>query len=234
MNHRGINFSFHFRNMDVATNRGNNLVISLLKYRFPNIFKSEQIALINNRLSRPIEKSKLKQRIFCLQNFVSKFDTFLATDNSTDQLCLSLLLSYVSENGKSYPVEIGENYTEVQKNQMAEYLVRFRFAFSLGFFFVIKIFSSTFIRFISIYWTTNRVIVHHYPLSIFKYHGHYQMMTQILYLLKKNTVSSHYSNLIFLLLMPKFPVCLHLSMAILINVLKRIQRNVCQDLQRVF
>lgn len=57
-------------------------------------------------------------------------ETFSATDNSTDQLCLSLLLSYVSENGKSYPVEIGENYTEVQKNQMAEYLVRFRFALS--------------------------------------------------------------------------------------------------------
>ncbi|KAJ6640936.1 Phosphatidylserine lipase ABHD16A [Pseudolycoriella hygida] len=89
-------------NMDVSTNRGNNLLINMLKQRFPNIFKTEQVNLVNKMLSRPIEKT---------------------TDNSTDQLCLSLLLSYVSENGKSYPVEIGENYTEAQRNQMAEYLV---------------------------------------------------------------------------------------------------------------
>ncbi|KAG4071462.1 hypothetical protein HA402_011616 [Bradysia odoriphaga] len=89
-------------NMDVATNRGNNLVINMLKCRFPNIFKSDQVSHISKKLSRPIEKT---------------------TDNSTDQLCLSSLLSYVSENGRSYPVEIGENYTEEQRNQMAEYLV---------------------------------------------------------------------------------------------------------------
>lgn len=51
------------------------------------------------------------------------YPRFSATDNSTDQLCLSLLLSYVSEHGRAYPLEIGENYTEEQRNQMAEYLV---------------------------------------------------------------------------------------------------------------
>lgn len=54
------------------------------------------------------------------------FQSFSAIENSTkDQLCLSLLSSYVSENGKSYPVEIGKDLTELQKNQMAEYLVGF-------------------------------------------------------------------------------------------------------------
>lgn len=33
-------------------------------------------------------------------------------------------MSYVFENTKSYPVEIGEDFTEAQRNLMAEYLVR--------------------------------------------------------------------------------------------------------------
>lgn len=114
--------------MDVSTNRGNDLVIDVLKQRFPNIFKPEQIKFINKMLSRPIEKSKKFKKFNNNKNFRSPnwfiWIVFPATDNSTDQLCLSLLLSYVSENGKSYPIEIGENYTDVQRNQMAEYLVR--------------------------------------------------------------------------------------------------------------
>lgn len=44
--------------------------------------------------------------------------------NSADELLHSLLLSYVSENSKQYPIDIGEDYTTEQRNQMAEYLIR--------------------------------------------------------------------------------------------------------------
>lgn len=88
--------------MDVATNRGNNLLISLLKYRYPNIYKPNEISHITNILAKPIEKT---------------------TDNTTDQLCLSLLMSYISQNDKSFPLEIGVDYTSEQRIQLAEYLL---------------------------------------------------------------------------------------------------------------
>lgn len=43
---------------------------------------------------------------------------------SNDELSQSLLLSYVSENSKQYPLEIGDGYTNEQRNQLAEYLTR--------------------------------------------------------------------------------------------------------------
>lgn len=36
----------------------------------------------------------------------------------------SLLLSHVSENSKQYPLDIGDEYTDDQRNQMANYLLR--------------------------------------------------------------------------------------------------------------
>lgn len=41
-----------------------------------------------------------------------------------DKLLQSLLLSYVSENSKQYPLDIGDEYTTEQRNQMAAYLLR--------------------------------------------------------------------------------------------------------------
>lgn len=50
---------------------------------------------------------------------------FLAKDlSSSEELSHSLLLSYVSENSKQYPLEIGDDYGTEQRNQLAEYLVR--------------------------------------------------------------------------------------------------------------
>jgi hypothetical protein len=43
-------------------------------------------------------------------------------------MCLSLILSYVSENGGSYPLNIGEDYTREQRNQMAFYLIKNHFS----------------------------------------------------------------------------------------------------------
>lgn len=44
--------------------------------------------------------------------------------SGAEELPYSLLLSYVSENSKQYPLEIGGEYTDEQRNMMADYLVR--------------------------------------------------------------------------------------------------------------
>ena len=48
-------FLFIYRDMNIATNRGNYLLINLLKYRFPNIFAGEQIIYVKNLLSKTLE-----------------------------------------------------------------------------------------------------------------------------------------------------------------------------------
>lgn len=112
--------------MDVSTNRGNNLLLALLKFRYPNVYKAEQIAVITKILSKPIERSKrptsILQQMIALN--VAKSINSTDTDAATDQLCLSLLMSYISENGKAFPLEIGADYTLEQRNQLAEFLVR--------------------------------------------------------------------------------------------------------------
>lgn len=45
-----------------------------------------------------------------------------------EQMCLSLILSYVSENGAAFPIKIGDDYTKEQKNMMALYLIKTHFA----------------------------------------------------------------------------------------------------------
>lgn len=50
--------------------------------------------------------------------------SFFVAKSNDDQLCLSLIMSYVSENGAFYPLNIGENYTDEQKNQMIFYLIK--------------------------------------------------------------------------------------------------------------
>ncbi|XP_055623895.1 phosphatidylserine lipase ABHD16A [Toxorhynchites rutilus septentrionalis] len=91
---------------NLGTNRGNFLLISMLKQRFPNIFRPEQDNLAKEVLTKPIE--------------------FMKKD--ADDLSLSLLMSYLSDNGnngtsRSYPIEIGEDYTSEQRDSMAKFLI---------------------------------------------------------------------------------------------------------------
>lgn len=111
--------------MDVATNRGNNLLLTLLKYRYPNIYQPEQSSHITNIISKPIERSIGEKKTKLLSLCLCILFLLLATDNVTDALCLSLLMSYISEHGKLFPLEIGADYSTDQKNQLAEYLVSF-------------------------------------------------------------------------------------------------------------
>lgn len=39
-------------------------------------------------------------------------------------MCLSLILSYVLDQGASYPLLIGEDYSKEQRNQMALFLMK--------------------------------------------------------------------------------------------------------------
>lgn len=92
---------------NLGTNRGNFLLISMLKYRFPNIFKPEQDALAKDLLSRPVDFIK----------------------DVPEQYCTSLLMSYLSDNGnngtsRSYPIEIGAEYTSEQRNSMVKFLIK--------------------------------------------------------------------------------------------------------------
>lgn len=55
--------------MNLSTNRGNHLAVSMLKYRYPNIFKSEQIQDITLMLRKPLERCRLNKKtsyILCL------------------------------------------------------------------------------------------------------------------------------------------------------------------------
>lgn len=51
-----------FRDNQLDTNRGNFLALSILKYRYPHIYKSPQLNRCKQTLAKPIE----------LRNFTSK------------------------------------------------------------------------------------------------------------------------------------------------------------------
>ncbi|KAG5682428.1 hypothetical protein PVAND_011781 [Polypedilum vanderplanki] len=88
--------------MNIGTNRGNYLLMHMLSHRFPNIFKSENMTFVQSILNKTIDHSK----------------------NSDDAICLSLIMSYIAENSASYPMKIGEEFTEEERNKMAVYLIK--------------------------------------------------------------------------------------------------------------
>uniref|UniRef100_W8B679 Abhydrolase domain-containing protein 16A n=1 Tax=Ceratitis capitata TaxID=7213 RepID=W8B679_CERCA len=91
----------------INTNRGNYLALTLLKFRYPLIFKTTQLQRIKKILSRPVDP----------KNF----------STTNDDLCMSRLITYASDQGKSFPMLIGEDYTEETRDQMAEFLLRKHF-----------------------------------------------------------------------------------------------------------
>uniref|UniRef100_A0A1B0AR55 Phosphatidylserine Lipase ABHD16 N-terminal domain-containing protein n=1 Tax=Glossina palpalis gambiensis TaxID=67801 RepID=A0A1B0AR55_9MUSC len=89
---------------NIETNRGNFLALSILKYRYPYIFQTPQINRCKKQLSKPLEK----------RNFTTP----------EDDLCMSRLVTYVSDQGKKFPLAIGEDYNEELRSEMAEFLLR--------------------------------------------------------------------------------------------------------------
>ncbi|XP_013106255.1 phosphatidylserine lipase ABHD16A isoform X2 [Stomoxys calcitrans] len=88
------------------TNRGNFLALGILKYRYPYIFQSPQLNRCKQTLAKPLE---------------------VRNSTADDDLCLSRLITYASDQGKKYPMAIGEDYADDVRHQMADFLLRKHF-----------------------------------------------------------------------------------------------------------
>ncbi|TMW51494.1 hypothetical protein DOY81_003399 [Sarcophaga bullata] len=91
----------------LETNRGNFLALSILKYRYPHIYKTAQLNRCKQILAKPIET----------RNFTT----------ADDELCLNRLIIYASDQGKKYPMDIGEDYSEDVRHSMSDFLLRKHF-----------------------------------------------------------------------------------------------------------
>lgn len=94
-----------FRENRIDTNRGNFLVLSVLKHRYPNIFGASQLSKAQSILSKPLEPYSIP--------------------SADEKLCMSRLITYASDEGKSFPMHIGAEYSDEVRNTMAVFLVRF-------------------------------------------------------------------------------------------------------------
>ncbi|GLV42642.1 uncharacterized protein CBL_03381 [Carabus blaptoides fortunei] len=90
---------------NISTNRGNHLLIRMLRYRYPNIFGDEQIQVLNDYLSANVSN-----------------EVYLAKHGVNKTFHMSMLESYMSENSKSYPMLIGEEMVTLVKNRLALFL----------------------------------------------------------------------------------------------------------------
>lgn len=79
------------------------MTLSVLKYRYPNLFNGTQLSRAKGLLSKPLE-------------------TFNYTV-AEEKLCMSRLITYASDEGKSFPMLIGADYNEEVRSQMALFLV---------------------------------------------------------------------------------------------------------------
>jgi len=95
------------RDNHIETNRGNFLVLSVLKHRYPNIFGASQLNKAKGLLSKPLEPYSIP--------------------TADEKLCMSRLITYASDEGKSFPMNIGADYSDEVRNLMAVFLVGFCF-----------------------------------------------------------------------------------------------------------
>lgn len=137
--------------MDLSTNRGNNLIVYILKTRFPNIFQSNQINHVNKMLSSPIDKCEQQNRLtlacastnwfsmtFFLQQKIRR-SSIVCPIRSYNHMCQKIrsIIRWISE-----PITATTSAMRWPN-----------------------------IWFVNISSIINRLIAHHYPLSIFKYRG---------------------------------------------------------------
>lgn len=93
---------------DISSNRCNYLLTKLMKYRYPQIFDEAVMKIVNDYLALNPTAA---------QEFVRAYTI-------NDDLCRQQLESYVSELGKTFPMDIGDNWTTERKIPLALYLVR--------------------------------------------------------------------------------------------------------------
>lgn len=69
-------FFYYCRDDVLETNRGNHLLVHLLKTRFPNIFKPEQMKHIKNLLEKPLNTCKYNSEFKIFIKLVSYLSSF--------------------------------------------------------------------------------------------------------------------------------------------------------------
>ncbi|XP_076057452.1 phosphatidylserine lipase ABHD16A isoform X2 [Oratosquilla oratoria] len=90
----------------LASNRGNDLLIKLLRSRYPKLMSSGAVEVLTQWLAEePVEQASL----------VSKW----AVDSD---YCQTLLNSYIDEHSASIPMQIGEDLEEEEKTRMVLFL----------------------------------------------------------------------------------------------------------------
>ncbi|XP_046844487.1 phosphatidylserine lipase ABHD16A-like isoform X2 [Xenia sp. Carnegie-2017] len=92
---------------DIKTNRGNFLLVELLKSRYPNLISESTIEKLSMFLSA--------------ENIIAK-QAIIATLEINYKNCEMLMKSYQEENGKQFPCFIGENYHDDDKKKMLIFL----------------------------------------------------------------------------------------------------------------
>lgn len=106
------------------SNRGNNLLIKLLRNRYPYVFEERQIELLKQYLSVTSAAQGMNHFLFDVSVTILIFlDLFLQKYAVSENVCNSLLQTYISEYSKSYPMKIGEEFQDQEKNQVALFLV---------------------------------------------------------------------------------------------------------------
>ncbi|XP_023016579.1 phosphatidylserine lipase ABHD16A [Leptinotarsa decemlineata] len=95
------------REGDISSNRANDLLYKLLRLRYPYVFESS-----NHPIFKYLEISHRAQEDFLIKHSVD------------DNLCTSLLQSYISEHSKEYPMKIGETFSLQERNRMGLFLAK--------------------------------------------------------------------------------------------------------------
>ncbi|XP_067865569.1 phosphatidylserine lipase ABHD16A isoform X2 [Heterodontus francisci] len=92
---------------DIMSNRGNDLLLKLLQFRYPKVMADEGIRVVRECLSasNPLQETALYSRY-----------------EVDDDWCTSVLQSYKSEHGEVFPWTVGEDMTSEGRRQLAIFL----------------------------------------------------------------------------------------------------------------
>ncbi|KAL8213071.1 UNVERIFIED_CONTAM: Protein abhd16a [Gekko kuhli] len=94
---------------DIMSNRGNDLLLKLLQFRYPKVMAEEGVRVVREWLeaSTPMEEASVYSRY-----------------EVEDDWCLSVLTSYKAEHGDSFPWSVGDDMTLEGRRQLALFLAR--------------------------------------------------------------------------------------------------------------
>ncbi|XP_071443915.1 phosphatidylserine lipase ABHD16A [Hetaerina americana] len=91
---------------DPSSNRGNSLLLKLLKYRYPLIVDDETLPILNEWLRMDSEH----------------YSSLWKKYNLNEDICTASLILYVNNHSNSYPMLISENYSSDKKISLCLFL----------------------------------------------------------------------------------------------------------------